>query len=414
MYKIYRTLTLLISPFIPLLLKRRAAKGKEDKTRLEERFGIATVERPQGDIIWIHAASVGEANSVLPLIDELLAKYPQFYVLLTTVTVTSAVLVMSRLNKRAIHQFAPVDTPKAVKNFLDYWKPKIALFVDSELWANMIIETKKTGAFMGLINAKMSEKSFRNWQYAGSFIKQILSCFSICFAGSKQDAERLIKIGIPTINKIGNLKYEAPPLPCNEQELIEFSKTIGHRPVWLAASTHIGEEEIILETHKALRSEFPDLLTIIVPRHAIRGDEIAGKLAKFNFARRSQDEKITADTEIYLADTMGELGLFYRISQIVFIGGSLVNKGGQSPLEAAKLGSSIIIGKYYDNFSDIIDEMHKARAIIIVDSPAELTFVVKSLLTNGYKREQLSVLAAEYVKLKSGIIEDIIDALDLG
>lgn len=410
MYFIYRNLTCLAAPFVPLLLKSRLAKGKEDAARMQERFGIASQARPEGKLLWIHAASVGESNSVLPLINALLSSYPSLNILLTTVTVTSAELMNERLPSGAIHQFAPVDTPVAVEKFLQHWKPDVALWVDSELWPNIIMETKKRGTFMGIINARMSEHSFRAWQLASGFAKTLLSCFTLCFAQSRQDSERLTKLGIPSITGIGNLKYDAPELPFDEAELAALKEVIGNRPLWVAASTHPGEETIIAGVHKAVKERFADLLTIIVPRHANRGSAIAAELRNISVARRSKGDAITSHTDIYLADTMGELGLFYRLAPITFIGGTLTGHGGQSPLEAARLGSTIMMGKHYENFTAVVEAMERDKALMIV-APEECAAALAQLLSDSTIRSALGLAAKKHVDAGGGIINSIMKGL---
>ncbi len=410
-YFLYRIATQIVTPLIPTLLDRRMARGKEDAQRLQERFGLATVMRPQRELIWIHSASVGEANAVLPLIERLLNANPALSILLTTVTVTSAKLMGTRLPARAIHQFAPVDTLDAVEKFLEHWRPDIALWVDSEFWPNLIMQTKKRGIVMGIINARMSGESFNAWKFFPFFIKKLLSSFTLCFAQSAQDAERLSRLGVTTDIHIGNLKYDAPPLPCDESNLTHLRNEINNRHIWLAASTHEGEEQIIADVHRVLKSEFADLLTIIVPRHAIRGDEIVKELPDFNIAQRSKNETIEANTDIYLADTMGELGLFYRLAPIAFIGGSLVTHGGQNPLEAARLDCAVIIGPYVSNFLSIVEEMQASGAIKSVATAEELTVVLKELIADESIGKKMVSNAKRYIDSKCGIINDIIAAI---
>lgn len=411
MYFLYRTATHLVSPFVPALLRKRLACGKEDAGRLQERLGYASIVRPAGRLVWIHAASVGETNSVLPLIQALLAAFPSLCVLLTTVTVTSASMLRGRLPDRAFHQFAVVDTPQAVERFLAYWHPDIALWVDSELWPNTIMATRRKGTVMGIINARMSEKSFRTWHLAKGFIRPLLSSFSLCFAQSPQDRDRLLQLGMPKITGIGNLKYDAPPLPCDEQELNRLKAAIEERPVWVAASTHPGEEEIIGNMHKVLQSTVPSLLTVIVPRHAARGNDIASELKGFQIAQRSRGDSIRQDTDIYLADTMGELGLFYTLAPVVFIGGTLVRHGGQNPLEAARMGCAIIIGPHFHNFTSIVRDMEQDKAILCVTLQEELERVLAQVLTDSKKRRKLGDAARKHVASRGGAIRQIMNVL---
>jgi len=341
----------------------------------------------------------------------MLAVFPDIHILLTTVTVTSAKIMRERLPVRALHQFVPVDTPDAVARFLDHWRPQVALWVDSELWPNSIMETRKCGAVLGIINARMSEKSFNCWRFARPLSARLLSCFSLCFAQSAEDGKRLLELGVPAITGIGNLKYDAPPLPCNMQERAQLQSDISGRHLWVAASTHPGEEKIIGDVHQAVKREFPDLLTVIVPRHAKRGDEIAAQLHSLHIARRSNHETVKPDTDIYLGDTMGELGLFYRLAPIAFIGGTFVAHGGQNPLEAARIGCTILTGRHTHNFSDIVSGMQQDKAILCVGTPEELAVRLIQLLRDGEMRRKMSEAAMRHAQSKGGTIERIMKEL---
>jgi 3-deoxy-D-manno-octulosonic-acid transferase len=411
MYYLYHALTSLAAPTVPALLKRRLAKGKEDAARLPERLGVASAPRPAGKLLWIHAASVGEANAVLPLVGALLDEHPQLHVLLTTVTVTSAALMKKQLPERALHQFAPVDTPDAVRSFLGHWRPDVALFVDSELWPNLIVETRRRGTVMGIVNARMSERSFRRWRYASSFIRKLLSGFTLCFAQSEADGERLHALGIPAVTRVGNLKYDAPELACDEAELDRLRREVGTRSVWVAASTHPGEEAQIAAVHAAIGKDVGRPLTIVVPRHVVRGDAIMGELGGFSVARRSKREPVMAGTDIYLADTMGELGLFYRLASIAFVGGTLVAHGGQNPLEAAKLGCAVLAGPHMENFAAVAVAMERDNAIVRVRDAAGLAQELKRLLPDGAARAQLAAKARTHVQSGGGVLVAITQEL---
>lgn len=411
MYLLYRTFSSLASPFVPLLLKHRQLRGKEDAERLPERLGVASLPRPKGPLVWIHAASVGEANAVLPLIEALLAEHENAHVLLTTVTLTSATLMKKQLPPRALHQFAPVDTPKAVRKFLDHWRPDIALFVDSEIWPNLLVETRRRDTLMGLVNARMSERSFRRWQRVLPFIRELLAGFTLCFAQSEADGERLRSLGIPAISRVGNLKYDAPPLPYDETVLIRLRADASGRPVWVAASTHPGEETIIAEVHAVLARDGLRPLTIVVPRHASRGDEVVAALAPLKVARRSKREPILLNTDIYLADTMGELGLFYRLASIAFIGGTLVEHGGQNPLEAARLGCAVIAGPHMENFAAIAAAMEAEGALVRVQDGQGLMAGLSRLLPDGAARATLAAAARAHVHAHGGVLAAITQEL---
>ncbi len=411
MYGLYRNVTYLASPFIPLWLSRRCKQGKEDANRLQERFGHPSLSRPDGRLVWIHAASVGESNAAMPLLRKLVETYPTLHVLITTGTVSSAELLKNRLPKRVFHQFVPVDMPRAVKRFMRHWHPDVAIFIDSEFWPNLIMETAATGAVMGLVNARVSLASFRKWKKAKPLAAAMLRKFRFCSAQSRHDVERLMGLGMGQVTHTGNLKYDVPAPDCNMDELEQMKRAIDGRPVWVAASTHPGEEELIGEAHVTLKKKFPNLLTIIVPRHSVRGDEIAGKLGGFSVARRSHQQAITGNTEIYLVDTMGELGLFYRLAQAAFIGGSLVDHGGQNPLEAAMLGCPTVMGKYMFNFASIARHMEHKEACLRVTDHVMLAGAMGRLLESESLRNRIAQAAQAHAKSRAGTLKVIMDIL---
>lgn len=381
-FTLYRAVTTLGGYAVPYLLRQRMARGKEDALRLPERMGIPSRKRPDGPLIWVHGASVGESLAALPLIDAVLARVPQAHVMVTTGTVTSAALMGERLPARAFHQFMPVDTPGAVKKFLDYWRPDLALWLESDLWPNMLLTAAEKKIPLALVNGRLSERSHRGWTRARPLALQLLNCFSVCLAQDGATAQRLSDLGAPNVVTTGNLKTAAEPLPVDEGEMARMSAMIGARPRWLAASTHFGEELQILEAHRMLSADFPDLLTIIVPRHPHRGTEVAAEAGALGFpaAQRSAGEAITAETQIYVADTMGELGLFYRLARIVFVGGSLIPHGGQNPYEPARLQAAIIHGPHVANFAEPYAALANASGDIQVESASDLARAVRRLL----------------------------------
>ncbi len=352
--RLYRGATILLGPLATWYLRRRLRQGKEDPVRFGERLGQPGRARPNGPLVWVHGASVGETISVLPLIEGLLLQDQGLHVLLTSGTVTSARIMADRLPDRAIHQYVPIDRPSSVRRFLDHWRPDLALWVESELWPNLIHQTAARGVPMALINARMSENAYRRWRRLPFLIKPLLRAFQVCIAQSPPDAGRLSTLGAHLVTCHGNMKAAAQPLPFDPRDLHVLKMAINKRPSWLAASTHPGEEAIIGAVHRRLAARFPDLLTILVPRHAVRGGEIAAELANqgLTIARRSQDQPIGPRTEIYLGDSMGEMGLYYRLAAIVFVGGSLVEHGGQNPLEAARLDSALLFGPHMFNFAE--------------------------------------------------------------
>jgi 3-deoxy-D-manno-octulosonic-acid transferase len=412
LFFLYRWLTVLGTPLIRVYLALRLKKGKEDPTRCHERIGVPSLPRPEGMLVWMHAASMGETISVLPLITELLKRNPQLSLLLTTGTVTSAALAKERLPARAIHQYIPVDIPSYVESFVAHWKPNLAVWVESEFWPNLMMATRKQSPMI-LLNARISDNSFVRWQRYGGLCRTILSCFSLCLPQSPQDEERLQVLGAPRVRFIGNLKDDAPPLPFDAQELKRMQQLLHDRPLWLAASTHSDEETQCAATHQKLKVDYPGLLTIIVPRHARRGEEIATTLTAqgFSVALRSKQDTITPETDIYLADTMGELGLFYRLAQLVFIGGSLIPHGGQNPLEAVRLGAAVILGPHMENFEQMTSELAELNAALRVNSKEGLYTALSLLLSDGQKRVTLAENALKLMKQKNGIVATTAQAL---
>lgn len=410
MIKTYRILTDFISPLMPLWLWWRKTQGKEDAARLRERFGYASKARPQGTLLWLHGASVGEANSVLKLIDLLREHFPHVHILLTTGTVTSATLMEKRLPAGVFHHYVPIDTPDATARFMRHWRPDIALWVESEFWPNLIASARAWECFMGVINARMSERSFRFWSKYPSLIRDMLGSFDFAYAQSEQDAQRLRALGASDVRYAGNLKYDASPLPCNETELLALKTQLGARPVWLAASTHPGEEALVAKAHALLSVGQPGLLTIIVPRHPGRGEDIARELAAYGkVAMRSKQQLPGPDSAFYLADTLGELGLFYRLCEVVFMGGSLARHGGQNPLEPARLGCAIITGPHTHNFLDIYRALDSAKACLRATSAEALAAQAGSLLSSSELRSRMHKAARAWVSSQSGACKRILN-----
>jgi len=412
MVRLYQLLTAFIEPMLPLWLFLRRLRGKEEPGRIRERYGVAGLPRPKGTLLWLHAASVGEANSVLLLIEKLRARFPQLQMLLTTGTVTSAALMKTRLPKGVIHQYVPLDTPDFTRRFIRHWKPDIAFWVESEFWPNLVLNARAYNCFMTVINARMSPRSFAMWQKYPALITAMLHCFDYIFAQSEEDGERLKKLGAKKIICEGNIKYDAALLPCDESELLRLKQIIGSRPVWLAASTQPGEEKMAAKAHNLLSAMRPQLLCIIVPRHPGRGEQIAAQLGtNFRVALRSRKDPITPQTQIYIADTLGELGLFYRLSGIVFMGGSLVKHGGQNPLEPARLSCAIVTGSHTENFLQIYQEMDALGAVLRATNAESLAAQMDSLLNQSVTATTLQTLARQWVDTKTGTADRIINQL---
>lgn len=396
---LYRGLTGIVSPAVPAVLNRRARSGKEDPARLAERHGIASLPRPAGTLIWIHAASVGESLAVLPLITRLVEK-PDCSVLVTTGTVTSAELMRQRLPARAFHQFVPVDLRANVERFLSHWRADLALFVESEIWPNLLLETDRRGIPIALINARLTARSFEGWKRAPGFARRVFSAFDACLAQDDAIAERLRALGARDVRVAGNLKADAPPLPVDEVALAKFRQAIGTRPVFLAASTHPGEEQMVLDGVMA------GALTIIAPRHAERGAEIEAlaQARGFTAIRRRNAAMPSSDAAVYVADTMGELGLFYRLARVAFLGGSLVPHGGQNPLEAARLGVPVIAGAQTGNFDDIYRVLFAAQGVGRIQSGDDLKVLATKLLRDSGEAARIGRLAQSAAENMAGAL----------
>jgi 3-deoxy-D-manno-octulosonic-acid transferase len=357
----------LLAPLLPFYLRRRVAKGKEIAERLTERQGHGAA-RPPGRLIWCHAASNGETLSLLPLMEALAKQDQALSFLVTTGTVTSARLLEQRLSPelapRTQHRFLPLDVPRWVARFLEGWRPDLAVIVESELWPNMLRAAGRQGVPLALINARMSARSARGWGWVPGFARALIGRFALILAQTEADASRFATLAERPVPCWGNLKYAAPPLPADPAELARLTLAWEGRPVWLAASTHPGEDEIILAAHRLLAPDHPGLLTVIVPRHPQRGPDIAALAGDLSVARRGAGQEAGPGVAVYVADTLGELGLFYRLARVALIGGSLVPHGGQNPLEAARLGCPIISGPHHFNFGEIITRLSAAHALV--------------------------------------------------
>lgn len=410
---LYRGLTNVAEPLVRFYLGLRLRRGKEDPQRMPERQGMASAPRPNGPLVWLHAASVGEAQSALALIERLLQMRTDLNLLVTSGTVTSAGLLKRRLPARAIHQFVPVDLRHWVRRFLDHWQPDLALFVESELWPNLVLETSSRGCPLMLVNGRMSARSFARWQRAPRLAQALLGRFALCLGQTEQDAARLAALGAPKAEYLGNLKYSAAPLPSDEAALAALRAEAGKRPLWLAASTHPGEERMAAEVHLALRADHENLLTIIVPRHPERGDEIEAMLENLGLtvARRSRGEAPDAGREIYLADTLGELGLFYRLAGIAFIGGSTGSLGGHNPLEAAQLDCAILYGPDMANFRTVAADLAAAQAAVQISDREDLRRRLGRLLAEPDERKNLARAAGKVSAQNADALERIADVL---
>jgi 3-deoxy-D-manno-octulosonic-acid transferase len=410
--RLYSRLSAAAAPLTPALLKRRLKQGKEDPARIDERRGITRQLRPSGPLVWIHGASVGEVLAAAALIERLRAL--NMRILLTSGTVTSAAIVAKRFPPDIIHQYIPYDSPRFVVRFLDHWQPSLALFIESDLWPNLILAGAARRLPMVLINGRMSHRSFPRWRRLSATIAALLEQFDICLVQSEIDAERFTVLGSRNVITTGNLKLDVQAPPADEARLERLLFVTRGRPVVVAASTHPGEEEILLNAHRTLAAHFPSLLTVIVPRHPGRGEAIARMIAASGarVARRSLEELPTARTDIYIADTMGELGLFYRLAPIVFMGGSLVPHGGQNPIEAVKLKAAIVHGPHVFNFTNVYDALDRAGGARRVSDGDALTKQLGYLLNDSAARDAAATAAAQVVDRLGGALDRTLAALE--
>lgn len=412
---IYNTLVRTLYPIvIRRYIEKRKKMGKEDVKRFNERVGRPTKPRPDGRLIWLHGASVGESISMLPLINRLLEIYPDAHVMVTTGTTTSAEVMAKRLPERAFHQYLPIDNPVFAARFVRHWQPTIALWFESEFWPAMLSTIKRRNIPLILINGRISNKSFKRWQQFDFVIKELLDCFTACLGQSEEDAYRLRALGAKDAMCLGNLKYAGLPIPVDEEKKKEIQDEIGERPVWLASSTHSDEEVKIGRHLKDLLAKHSGLLTIIAPRHPNRGVEIKNALREkyqLNVALRSANEKIMPETEVYIADTIGEMGIWYELCPIVFIGGSLIPHGGQNFMEPSRCRDAVIVGPHMHNFTDAMSRAKRADGIIQVDETVDLIDMVDQLLSNKELLEAKRSLAYNWATSEAKVLDGIAEKI---
>jgi 3-deoxy-D-manno-octulosonic-acid transferase len=403
----------LLEPLAPRLLASRAAKGKEQPARLYERLGRARRPRPAGRLVWLHAVSVGESLSLLPLIAAL-QRRPGLSLLVTSGTVTSAEVLARRLPAGVIHQFAPVDAPGAVRRFLDHWRPDAGLFVESELWPNLILAARRRGVRLGLVSARITAASAAGWARAPASARALLSAFELILPQDAATGERLATLG----GRIGprlNLKRAGAPPPADEAELARLRAQIGGRPVVLAASTHPGEEPLIAAAVRAATKERPEALLILAPRHPDRGPGVAAELGASGWAvaRRAAAEPLDARVQAYVADTLGEMGLFLRLAQVVVMGGSFVDGvGGHNPLEAARLGAAVVTGPHVANARELYDEMLAEAAAIQAADAAALARHVGGLLAHPQIARRIGEAALDYAERQNATLDAVLPLIE--
>jgi 3-deoxy-D-manno-octulosonic-acid transferase len=410
--RLYRTLSAATVLLAPVLIRQRLKQGKEDPARIDERRGMTAEVRPHGPLVWIHGASVGEVLAAAGLIERLRAL--NLRILLTSGTVTSAAVVAKRFPPDVIHQYVPYDSPRYVARFLDHWRPSLALFIESDLWPNLILAGAARRLPMVLINGRMSHRSFPRWRRISGTIEALLGRFEVCLAQSEVDAERFSALGSRNVVTTGNLKLDVPAPPADTAKLERLMAVTRGRPVIVAASTHPGEEEILGEVHRELAGYFPRLLTVIVPRHPNRGEAIAAMIAAsgLHASLRSHEELPNATTDIYVADTMGELGLFYRLAPIVFMGGSLVEHGGQNPIEAIKLGAAIVHGPHVFNFTELYDALDAAGGAKHADAQQAMVKQIRQWLADPAARQASVEAGRRVVDRLGGALERTLSALE--
>ncbi|MEX2649838.1 MAG: 3-deoxy-D-manno-octulosonic acid transferase [Alphaproteobacteria bacterium] len=408
---LYRSATWAATPLAGAYLRRRLAAGKEDPERFAERLGVTNRARPTGPLLWAHAASVGEALSVLPLLERCRAGRARLHVLITTGTVNSARLLAARLDAGMTHQFVPFDLPVAVARFLDHWQPDAAIVVESELWPNLLAATRRRGIPMALVNGRMSERSFSRWRAMPAAARTLLGGFTVVLAQSPRDKKRFERLGARDPLWVGDLKDASPPLAADLAALGALRRAIGDRPAWVAASTHPGEEALCGAVHRRLTARYPTLLTIIVPRHPERGRAVAESLAAdgHEVARRCAGEEPSRG--IYVADTLGELGVLFRLAEVAFIGGSLVSHGGHNPLEPARLGRPILLGPHMANFSAAAGRLVAAGAAQEVGGAEALADALDRLLGDAGLRARRGEAALAATAAGERVLDRVIEAL---
>ncbi len=383
---IYRIISYLIYPFVHFYLKSRINSNKELRNRISERYGISSINRKKGKLVWIHAASIGESLSILPIVKELEKNKKVKQILVTTGTVTSAEIMGNKLKGKAFHQFIPIDVPIFVKRFLDHWNPSLSIFVESEIWPNFILALKNRKKKLMILNGRMTVKSFNRWSKFKNTSLALFSKFDLCCTQSNDSTFFYENLGTKNTIYTGNLKFASRPPEIDSKKLQVLKKMLKNRKILLAASTHEGEEEIIANITLSLKKKYKDFISIIVPRHPNRSEFFSNK-QKLKISYRSRNQDIKPNTNIYIADTIGELNLFYKLANFIFVGGSLVNHGGQNPIEAASLGKTIIHGPNIMNFADVYEILSHMKLTYLVNNERQL----KIYIDDKYKKSNDSV-----------------------
>ncbi len=412
---LYKILITLIFPILKCTyIKKRQRRGKEHPVRFSERIGIYKKQRPEGKLYWFHGASVGESVSMLPLIDKLLKEDENLSIMVTTGTVTSAEIMEKRLPERAFHQFIPYDVPKFVKNLINHFKPDAVLWFESELWPSFLSEIKKRKIPFILVNGRISDRSYANWKKFRFVSEELLSCFSLCLGQSEQDKNRLKFLGAKKVDCVGNIKYAGMPLNPDKDMLNELKERVKNRRVFVLSSTHHNEEEQFADHIRHLQEFVPNVLIISAPRHPERGIDVTNMFRRkgYKVAQRSKDEPITDDVEIYVADTIGEMGFWYGVGEVTFIGGSLINRGGQNFNEPARCKNAVIVGNFMTNFSDMINRAKVNNAVWQFASASDVIEDVIALFSEPELLKERQESAYAWTVLENKVLDGIVNVLN--
>jgi len=410
---VYRLAGHLATPFAPAILRRRANRGKEDPARISERLGIPSGARPDGPIVWLHAASVGESMSLLPLIEAIVVRWPGVPPLVTTGTVTSAQMMAEQLPTAAIHQYVPVDLPGPVTRFLEYWRPALGIWVESELWPNALTGLHRRHIPALMVNGRLSSKSYGRWQRLRSVALGVVAPFALVLGQSQADGDRFKSLGARDVRFLGNLKAAAPPLAADPRALAAMENALGNRPRWLAASTHPGEEAMAGDIQAALAGDHPGLITLIAPRHPDRGPDIALALTAqgLTVGLGSRGDVPGPDTEIFVADSLGQMGMWYRLATAVFVGGSFGTAGGHNPLEPARLECALVFGPDMENAQALADGLIVKGAAVRVTDHHGLQGAIGALLSSPDMMARRAGAAAAFANAQAEVLETTMDAI---
>lgn len=415
LFRLYRLATRALVPLAWAVVSRKLARQGVATERMHERLGHASLPRAASDPVWFHAASVGESLSVLALIARLGERLPRAEFLITSGTATSAELIGKRLPPRSRHQFAPLDAPGPVGRFLSHWRPRAGIFVESELWPVMLAEARASGIPLALLNARLSEKSVAGWRKRPRTARFLLDQFDLIVTQNRQTADNLIAIGAdPARLRTGsNLKSTATPLPVDAATLANLRTALDGRPVWIASSTHDGEEETVLAAHRTLLDRHPDLCLLLIPRHPERGDAVARSVATAGLtcARRTRAETLTRDTQVYLADTLGETGTWYALAPLVFLGGSLKPIGGHNPYEPAQAGAAVITGPEHFNFAETYQPLIAQGGAVEAADAADIAAAVADWLDHPEDLDAARRAARGFVLAQQSALDDVVDTL---